>query len=82
MYELATNSRVKCWADNIKLVYDFKEGKNKNAEGVETRVPGWGETETVEFIDPRWEKNRRNLLDLSEYWCWGRLFVDHRGEKT
>ena len=37
----------------LTLEYDYKEGKNKNVPGLETRVPGWGDTETVEFIDPR-----------------------------
>ena len=43
-------SALKCWADNIELHYDEKTGKNKNAPGVETRVPGWGSTESVEYL--------------------------------
>ena len=54
VYQFATDWRLQCWAENIMLVHDFADGKNKNVEGVETRVPGWGETETLERIDPRW----------------------------
>ena len=43
-----------CWSDNIKLVYDPKTGKSSNTPGVETRVPGWGVTATVEYLDPSW----------------------------
>ena len=50
---MATTYRVTCWAKNVQLVHDFQDGKNKNVEGVETRVPGFGGTDTVELIDPR-----------------------------
>ena len=53
VYQLATTYRVTCWAKNVQLVHDFQDGKNKNVEGVETRVPGFGGTETVELLDPR-----------------------------
>lgn len=52
VWELARS--LKCWADNIQLHYDPKTGQNRNAPGVETRVSGWGETSTVEYLDPSW----------------------------
>jgi len=42
---------VDCWADNIRLVVD-SAGHATNAPGVETRVPGFGSTETLEELDP------------------------------
>lgn len=36
---------------NSRLVYDEKTNTVKNAPGVETRVPGFGDTATVEYVD-------------------------------
>jgi len=46
---------IDCWADNIRLVYDPATRKYSNAPGITTRVPGFGSTETVEFLDPSLE---------------------------
>lgn len=35
----------------IRLVYDESTMTMKNAPGVETRVPGFGETSTIEYLD-------------------------------
>jgi len=43
-----------CWADNIKLVYDNTTKSSGNVAGVTTRVPGWGSTSSVEYLDPSW----------------------------
>mmetsp|Transcript_105321 Transcript_105321/g.187210 ORF Transcript_105321/g.187210 Transcript_105321/m.187210 type:complete len:402 (-) Transcript_105321:26-1231(-) len=43
---------TKCWADNIRLIYDEQNDKLSNNFGVETRVPGWGETSSFEELDP------------------------------
>ncbi|XP_078344079.1 lysosomal phospholipase A and acyltransferase-like [Oculina patagonica] len=42
---------INCWTDNMRLVYDEKTNTVKNAPGVETRVPGFGDTATVEYVD-------------------------------
>lgn len=52
VWELARS--LKCWAENIQLHYDLESGQNRNSPGVETRVLGWGETSTVEYLDPSW----------------------------
>jgi len=52
VWELARS--LKCWADNIQLHFDPISRKNQNAPGVQTRVPGWGETSSVEYLDPSW----------------------------
>ncbi|XP_017153542.2 group XV phospholipase A2-like [Drosophila miranda] len=43
---------VYCWIDNIKLYYDKATRTTHNTPGVETRIPGWGNPEVVEWIDP------------------------------
>ena len=38
----------------MELKWDGARGRSNNAPGVETRVPGWGSTEHMEYIDPSW----------------------------
>jgi len=45
---------LRCWADNIKLVYNTTNRMSRNVHGVYTRVPGWGDTSGVEYLDPSW----------------------------
>ena len=42
------------WADTIKLLYNRETRTSSNVAGVETRVPGWGGTDSVEYLDPSW----------------------------
>jgi len=48
------SSKLGCWADTIRLVYDRDSRKSHNVAGVETRVQGWGNTDSVEYLDPSW----------------------------
>lgn len=50
--ELLVPVVIDCWIDNIKLVYDNVTRTTRNADGVETRIPGFGSSETVEWLDP------------------------------
>uniref|UniRef100_A0A182QYF1 Phosphatidylcholine-sterol acyltransferase n=1 Tax=Anopheles farauti TaxID=69004 RepID=A0A182QYF1_9DIPT len=43
---------IDCWIDNIRLEYDNVTRTSRNPPGVVTRVPGFGQSETVEWIDP------------------------------
>lgn len=43
---------VDCWVDNMKLVYEAEAHRSRDNQGVETRIPGFGNTSTVEFLDP------------------------------
>ncbi len=39
-------------ADNIKLVYDNVTHTTRNNDGVDVRVPGFGNSSSVEYLDP------------------------------
>nr|XP_023697419.1 phosphatidylcholine-sterol acyltransferase isoform X1 [Paramormyrops kingsleyae] len=42
---------VDCWIDNIRIVYNRTTRKTSNSPGVEVKVPGFGQTYPVEFLD-------------------------------
>ena len=41
---------IDCWADNMLMKYDPKTRTTRNNDGVEIRVPGFGNSTTVELI--------------------------------
>lgn len=50
--ELLIPYEIDCWIDNVLLIYDNNTRTTSNSPGVETRIPGWGDPEVVEWIDP------------------------------
>jgi len=50
--ELMIPEIIDCWVDNVKLKYDNVTHKTSNNDGVEIRIPGFGNTTTVEWLDP------------------------------
>lgn len=50
--ELLVPLIIDCWIDNVRLIYDPLTRTTKNAPGVTTRIPGWGNPDVVEWLDP------------------------------
>eukprot|EP00096_Caligus_rogercresseyi_P004061 TRINITY_DN1819_c0_g1_i2.p1 TRINITY_DN1819_c0_g1~~TRINITY_DN1819_c0_g1_i2.p1 ORF type:complete len:408 (-),score=101.72 TRINITY_DN1819_c0_g1_i2:466-1689(-) len=49
--ELMVPEVIDCWADNIKLIYNSKTRTTRNNDGVEIRIPGFGNSSSVEYLD-------------------------------
>ncbi|XP_013781387.1 group XV phospholipase A2-like [Limulus polyphemus] len=50
--ELLVPYVLDCWVDNIRLVYDNHTRTTTNSPGVDINVPGFGNTTSVEWLDP------------------------------
>lgn len=58
--ELLVPVVLDCWVDNMRLEYNNVTRKTTNSPGVDIRIPGFGNTSTVEWLDP-------SQLSLTEY---------------
>ena len=45
---------VDCWSENTQLEFDNVTKQYSNFPGVKTWIPGWGQTDTVDYVDPSW----------------------------
>ncbi|KAM4833413.1 lysosomal phospholipase A and acyltransferase isoform 2-T2 [Thomomys bottae] len=43
---------IDCWIDNIRLLYNRTSRATQFPDGVDVRVPGFGRTFSLEFLDP------------------------------
>ncbi|XP_006269373.1 phospholipase A2 group XV [Alligator mississippiensis] len=48
---------IDCWIDNIRLIYNRTNKITEPPDGVDVRVPGFGQTFALEFLDP----SKRNV---------------------
>ena len=42
---------IDCWVDNMRLIYDNKTRTTRNNDGVEMKIPDFGNTTSVEYLD-------------------------------
>ncbi|XP_024234999.2 group XV phospholipase A2 [Oncorhynchus tshawytscha] len=50
--ELMVPVAIDCWIDNIRLIYNRTTRQTEAPPGVDVRVPGFGQTFTLEYLDP------------------------------
>lgn len=50
--ELLVPIIIDCWIDNMKLIYNNVTRTTRNQDGVDIRIPGWGDPFVVEYLDP------------------------------
>ncbi|XP_038596694.1 phospholipase A2 group XV isoform X1 [Tachyglossus aculeatus] len=43
---------IDCWIDNIRLIYNKTTRATQFPDGVDVKVPGFGQTFSLEFLDP------------------------------
>lgn len=71
--ELLVPMVIDCWIDNMKLIYDNVTRTTRNPEGVDIRIPGWGDPFVVEYLDPSKASPGAYFKDI------GNMLVDQLG---
>ncbi|CAG0914669.1 unnamed protein product [Notodromas monacha] len=57
---------IDCWVDNMRLIYDNVTRTTSDSPGVTTRVPGFGSTAGMEFLDPLHTFPSRYFVNIAE----------------
>lgn len=57
---------IDCWVDNLRLEYDNVTRTTRNPNGVDIRVPGWGLSEPVEWLDPSHDKTGAYFNNIAD----------------
>ena len=53
-FAICSLENMLCWSSYLHLEYDNVTKRCSSPQGVEVRVPGFGDTATIEYIDPSW----------------------------
>ncbi|KAM6123485.1 lysosomal phospholipase A and acyltransferase isoform 2-T2 [Phoenicopterus ruber ruber] len=63
---------IDCWIDNIRLVYNRTSKTTEPPDGVDIRVPGFGQTFSLEFLDP----SKRSVDENEDYFVALRKMIE------
>lgn len=69
---------IDCWIDNVRLIYDPVARTTSNSPGVTIRIPGFGRSDVVEWLDPSITKS----LAGAYFKDVGNLLVAHGYERN
>jgi len=58
---------VDCWVDNMKLKYNNETRQSSDNDGVQIRIPGFGNTTTVEWLDPSMRSFSGYFANIAEH---------------
>uniref|UniRef100_A0A915PLK0 Lecithin:cholesterol acyltransferase n=1 Tax=Setaria digitata TaxID=48799 RepID=A0A915PLK0_9BILA len=64
--ELFLPTVIDCWVDNMRLVFNTTTNKTSNMPGVVTQIPGFRNTNTVEWLDTSKASEGRYFTDIVE----------------
>ncbi|KAG1659779.1 Group XV phospholipase A2 [Nymphon striatum] len=63
--ELLAPYVIECWIDNMKLIYDNVTRKSSNTAGVDIRTVDFGNTTSIDWLDPSKASPGRYFIDIS-----------------
>ncbi|XP_076470777.1 lysosomal phospholipase A and acyltransferase-like [Babylonia areolata] len=66
---------IDCFVDNMKLRYNRTTHTSHNAEGVDIRIDSFGETQTVEWLDP--DRLSHDVPSLAYFYTLVEMLVAH-----
>ncbi|CAI4228206.1 unnamed protein product [Auanema sp. JU1783] len=73
--QLFTPVVIDCWLDNMQLVFNTTSSLSMDMPGVDVRVPGFGQTETIEWLDKSKASSGLyffNMVDMMTSWGYRR----------
>ncbi|XP_065423061.1 phospholipase A2 group XV isoform X2 [Chrysemys picta bellii] len=63
---------IDCWIDNIRLIYNRTSKITEPPDGVDVKVPGFGQTFSLEFLDP----SKRSVDENGDYFVALRKMIE------
>ncbi|KAI4504245.1 hypothetical protein M0802_000716 [Mischocyttarus mexicanus] len=63
--ELLVPVIIDCWIDNMRLIYNNETRTTKSPDGVDIRIPGWGNPFVVEYLDPSKASPGAYFIDIA-----------------